>query len=305
MKKILPFLLVILCIAGICGGYYLFSRIDRTSPVIVMTQGDKIYHSGMTASELIQGVSAVDDKSGDVSFTLNVESVSATADPAQVEVVYVARDKSNNVTRLTYLMRSDGSQVDFVPEANPVTAASSGIAGAADTGTVSQPDAQTQAAAPAENGAAQPDVAAASDGGEQPDASAAQDGGAQPDAAAAAQGQSADAGTATEDSGTGSASSDESLRAEAEAAIALLSPEAPRVYLSKYYEEVLHGTDMNLMYYVSKLEDDKDSVDDMIAKIQVLSDVNTDVPGVYHVTYYTLDSDGHQSNMATLTVRVL
>jgi hypothetical protein len=62
---------------------------------------------------------------------------------------------------------------------------------------------------------------------------------------------------------------------------------------------------MNLMYYVSKLEDDKDSVDDMIAKIQVLSDVNTDVPGVYHVTYYTLDSDGHQSNMATLTVRVL
>ena len=291
MKKILPFLLVILCIAGICGGYYLFSRIDRTSPVIVVTQGDKVYHSGMTASELIQGVSAVDDKSGDVGFTLNVESVSATADPSQVEVVYVARDKSNNATRLTYLMRSDGSQVDFVPEENPVVAASSGIAGAADTGTVSQPDAQAQAAAPAEGDAAQPDTGAAPDTGAQPDASAQQ--------------QPADTGASTEDSGTGSASSDDSLRAEAEAAIALLSPEAPRVYLSKYYEEILHGTDMNLMYYVSKLEDDKDSVDDMIGKIQVLSDVNTDVPGEYHVTYYTLDSEGHQSNMATLTVRVL
>lgn len=291
MKKILPFLLVILCIAGICGGYYLFSRIDRTSPVIVVTQGDKVYHSGMTASELIQGVTAVDDKSGDVGFSLNVESVTATADPSQVEVVYVAKDKSNNATRLTYLMRSDGSQVDFVPEANPVAAAASGTAGAADTIAVSQPDTQAGAAAPAES-SAQPDTPAAADGGEQSEAAPAQE-------------QSADTGALTADSGTGSASSDDSLRAEAEAAIALLSPEAPRVYLSKYYEEVLNGTDMNLMYYVSKLEDDKDSVDDMIAKIQVLSDVNTDVPGVYHVTYYTLDSDGHQSNMATLTVRVL
>ena len=265
MKKIIPFILILLCLAGLAGGFYFYTTIDRTPPVIVvMRQNDLQYHSGMTAAELLSGVTAVDDKSGDVSATLYVESVTAAQDPSQVEVIYTATDKSKNVARYSCLIPSDGSAVDFVPEAPSAAAASdAGVAGAADSFVSGNEEVQTEGNIDAEVQTEPQEAASASNG-----------------------------------------QGDERTQ-EAEAAISMLSSEAPVIRLTKYYEEILHGTEMDLMYYVAELTDDVDSTDDLIAKLQVFSDVNIDVPGTYHVTYYTMDSDGHQSNVAVLEVRVL
>ena len=96
-------------------------------------------------------------------------------------------------------------------------------------------------------------------------------------------------------------------RAEQEAKIEELSPLSPRIHLSEYYTEVMHGTDFNPLAYVEEIQDDVDEREFLFTRIQVygLDTLDMNVPGSYELTYYLMDSEGHQSNMAILTVRVL
>ena len=96
-------------------------------------------------------------------------------------------------------------------------------------------------------------------------------------------------------------------RAEQEAKLEELSPVSPKLYLTEYYTEVMHGTDFNPLAYVQDIQDDVDERDFLFTRIQVygLDTLDMNVPGSYELTYYLMDSEGHQSNMAILTVRVL
>ena len=99
----------------------------------------------------------------------------------------------------------------------------------------------------------------------------------------------------------------EAARAEEEAKMADLSPLSPRIYLTQYYTEVLHGTEFTPLDYVGEIEDDVDERDLLYTRIQIhgTETLNMDVPGSYTLTFFVMDSEGHQSNMANLTVRVL
>lgn len=70
---------------------------DSTGPVITVPS-DLQYRSGMTDDELLAGVTAVDNKDGDVSDTLIVKSVIELSDGNNVKITYAAQDSSNNIS---------------------------------------------------------------------------------------------------------------------------------------------------------------------------------------------------------------
>jgi len=93
-------------ITGICAAdvillavsVALYVHQDRTVPVISFSANDIVYEQGMDESMLMEGVSATDDRDGDVSDTLLIEKISNTA-KGDVIVTYAAMDSANNVAK--------------------------------------------------------------------------------------------------------------------------------------------------------------------------------------------------------------
>ncbi len=99
MDKKIALLLTVVCIAlgGMIGKIYLDQ--DHNGPVITFADSDLTYTKGMTEEDYLDDVEAVDDVDGDVSDSLVIESV--YNDKNAVSVTYVARDKSNNISKVT------------------------------------------------------------------------------------------------------------------------------------------------------------------------------------------------------------
>ena len=92
----------------------LYSRQDRVVPAISFSANDIVYEEGMDESLLMEGVSASDDRDGDVSESLLIEKISTTSQ-GDVIVTYAAMDSSNNVAKAsrvfqTRKMRNTGEQ---------------------------------------------------------------------------------------------------------------------------------------------------------------------------------------------------
>lgn len=92
--------------------------------------------------------------------------------------------------------------------------------------------------------------------------------------------------------------------AQNEAAIAALSPESPKFYLTQYQTEVERGAEIDRLSYVKDIVDDKDSRDELFQGIQISGEVDTNTPGEYVLSYHAVDSDGNQSNDAQLKIVV-
>lgn len=100
-KKGLFILLGLICIAVVGGSGALFITRDKTGPKIIVSEDRKIaYGTDSDKTVLLDGVTAIDEKDGDVSDSLRVESVRNNED-GSLEVTYSAVDDSNNVTKLT------------------------------------------------------------------------------------------------------------------------------------------------------------------------------------------------------------
>lgn len=76
---------------------------DGTGPSITIPSGIE-YHKGMSDSELLNGVTAEDNKDGDVSDTLIVESVIMLSNGDSVKITYAAKDKHNNITQKSIIL---------------------------------------------------------------------------------------------------------------------------------------------------------------------------------------------------------
>ena len=100
-KKGLFILLGLICIAVVGGSGALFVTRDKTGPKIIVSEDRKIaYNTDSDKTVLLDGVTAIDEKDGDVSDSLRVESVRNNED-GSLEVTYSAVDDFNNVTKLT------------------------------------------------------------------------------------------------------------------------------------------------------------------------------------------------------------
>ncbi|WP_320912696.1 hypothetical protein [Eisenbergiella porci] len=82
---------------------------DRKGPEIFFDEKKQIeYAEGMDEALLLEGVTAVDEKDGDVSDSLLVEKVAGT-NGKEVIVTYVARDDANNVGKASRAFTVVGS----------------------------------------------------------------------------------------------------------------------------------------------------------------------------------------------------
>lgn len=246
MKKGLVAMLFLACAALLAGNVVVYIGEDRNGPEISVPQEEITYVAGTDTSALLNGVTAQDDRDGDVTDTVTIESIIPNADQTGASVVYVAKDSKNNVTKET-------RTIVYSTDANQAAAQAAAEQAAADQA------AQDQAAA------------------EQ-----------------VAQGDAAGESAQTTDDGA----------AQNEAAIAALSAESPRFYLTQYSVEVERGADLNELSYVQEISDDKDSRDELYQGIQISGEVDTNTPGEYTLEYHVVDSDGNNSNAAQLKVTV-
>lgn len=113
--------------------------------------------AGSDTSALLNGVTAADDRDGDVTSTVTVESIIPNEDQTGASVVYVAKDSKNNVTKATRLISyaADAGQA-AAQEADAAAQQAAQEAAAADQTAASGEDAQT-----VDDGAAQNEAAIA------------------------------------------------------------------------------------------------------------------------------------------------
>lgn len=105
-------------VIGICAvdaaliglSIFLHMNQDRTAPVIAFPEEIPVYSEDMNESLLLAGVSAVDDRDGDVSGSLLIEKIAETS-KGDVIVTYAAVDSSNNVAKASRILSKDGNEI--------------------------------------------------------------------------------------------------------------------------------------------------------------------------------------------------
>ena len=102
MKKLKKFSLILLIISSVAFvGFVVYDKIQAdTKPPVVTYPEETIECSvKVTEAELLQGVKAKDDRSGDVSDSLVVEKMSGMMDDGTRVITYAAIDEQGNVGR--------------------------------------------------------------------------------------------------------------------------------------------------------------------------------------------------------------
>lgn len=270
MRKWLVVLMTVVAVGAVGFMGWMYVSQDRKGPEITIDESKKdSYTEGMTTEELLEGVKAIDAKDGDVSDTLTVENVYPNDQGDEVTVVYVAKDKSNNVTKMTYRMTSGSN------ESLSGFTAGSGEDDFADgdalatSNTVGDADADQT-----ETGSTQDETEGTNDTA---------------------------AVTVTPEA---EMTEEEKAKEREEAKIEKLNPQDPRFYLTTYYVEINRGTQIDRLSYVKDIEDDTDQTNELYRKIQITGTVDVNTPGTYELTYYVVDSNGNASNGAVLTIVV-
>lgn len=269
MKKGLIAAAIIVCIGITAGTVYLVLNRDKTAPEIKVPADNTLtYVAGQDKKLLLEGITAVDDKDGDVSDTLMVESVKPTSDGTQAEVTYTAMDNSRNVAKEKIIVNYQASV-----EAAPTDS------GQTPEGTDANPEngeAGTEAPAPEGEGTGEGEVPT-----------------------------DAPADTPTDPAATEQPPQETAGSAEAtEAAIAQLPAGSPQFRLNQYEVTLPVGSKFDYSTYIQDITDDKDDRSALFRQIQLQNPVDTNTPGTYEVVYYVVDSDGNQSNTAILKVNI-
>lgn len=111
MKKLKTISLVIFFASIAASLIFWFTQVrrgDRIGPVITMDQKELTVSMDAGDSDFLQGVKAIDDKDGDVTDSMVVESVSNFLSGGRRLVVYAAVDSHNNVSRANRIVTYEG-----------------------------------------------------------------------------------------------------------------------------------------------------------------------------------------------------
>jgi len=109
----------IILIALIAVSISMTATADRQAPEIEIENEEITYVEGEGYSSLLSGVTAYDNKDGDVTSSVMVESVVPLKSGEEAVVWYVAKDKNNNITRVDRIVKYVGNGEDFVsPDKN-------------------------------------------------------------------------------------------------------------------------------------------------------------------------------------------
>lgn len=108
VKRINALLLMVLVVAtGLFAGYHLWvhNRLDTVGPVISVEEGMLEISVGDPEDALLKGIRAMDDRDGDVTPSILVESVYGITADNMATVTYVAFDRAGNVSKIQRQVR--------------------------------------------------------------------------------------------------------------------------------------------------------------------------------------------------------
>ena len=152
MKKGIVAGLIVLCVALGAGTAAVVVTDDRKGPEIELpADGDVTYEEGSDTASLLEGVTATDEKDGDVTDSLVIENIFPNDDHTSASVVYAAKDSHNNVSKATRRVNYKAAAEDTPAENESAPAAEEPQQNDAE-GTKNETDAQMEIEAlPAES----------------------------------------------------------------------------------------------------------------------------------------------------------
>lgn len=109
LKNRITLLLAVAAVALIAVNALVLLAEDRRGPEIAFAQGELTYNSSMSEEQLLEGVTASDNRDGDVTDSLRIGEILPSADKSQVTVVYTAKDSSNNIAQLSRVLPVEGA----------------------------------------------------------------------------------------------------------------------------------------------------------------------------------------------------
>ena len=298
---------------------------DVVPPVISFPEGVVSYTQGDDQEVLFSGVSAIDEKDGDVSDSVIISSISVT-EGTEAIAVYHAKDTSNNVAMAVRSVRftpndtvgisgipvnTEPADIEVLPEPDapdqslpetPDDGHDSSQASLADIGNENSADGDNADG----DGDSASGVADVTDS--LTDASVTEPAETQETKPESADSVLASYENMDPDSFTGEDMEriGAALRSETEAARDSLPEGSPTIGLMVHaiYQDI--GSRLNPLDLISSIDDAEDSIEYIFGQIHVEGNAGftTDHPGKYVFRYYVIDSDGNMSNVARLYILV-
>lgn len=111
--------LIVLWLALFAGTAAVMVTSDRKGPEIAVPSGaDVTYEEGSDTALLLEGVTATDDRDGDVTDSVVIENIFPNDDRTGASVIYAAKDSHNNVTKVTRRVNYKAAGDAAAPEEN-------------------------------------------------------------------------------------------------------------------------------------------------------------------------------------------
>lgn len=293
-KKKLTIFMTLLCVVLLAVCAVLYVSEDRQGPEIRIPDGSVAYAQGDDTEVLLNGVTAADARDGDVSDTLRVVQVTDMSSLNYVVVTYVAKDRSNNITKTDrWINLTDGSTSE-APAENLTAEMEE-----------QSEDALSQILAnvETEEAATTAETDETTDGGDGAQTNTEAGNGTSDVPSSEAEGTEAQ---------TQESQSESSQTTESEELVSTGSP-IIRITTDELHLEV--GESFDYMSYVQSCVDDKDTMDELYSRIVVNGeDANGNYVGAgiidtsrvtsYDLNFYVFDTDGNMSNVETMHVTV-
>lgn len=280
----------------------LYFRTDRTEPRFVIQPAEVVYTPGMEETDLYEGISAHDDRDGDLTDKIVVEKVVENQEEGTAIIYYAVSDAAGNTAKFSKLFQAEypvevsaavsesGREGQMVMELQKDQPSQAGV------GEAVQPEGETGSADHVTDVAGSPVESDDGTNNETGD-NAVKDNG-QDTAAADADGVGVD--EAADENGRTEGRDNEPP--------AIPAPEAgnssaPELVFRTTEVKVDSGANVPWTEIISTLRDDKDDYATLYYNLQV-GQYNRNKPGTYQVDVYTEDSDGNRSQTVPVTVIV-
>lgn len=265
-QRVVTGLLTAGCIALAGAGYMTYKNQDRTAPEIKVDQSKKIaYTEGEGYGKLLEGVTAQDDKDGDLTSEVFVEKVVPVSKKKAV-VYYGVTDKAKNVGTASREVTYQAAEGDDAAEDTAQDTASEDVS----EDTKQKTDEKSAKKTKKKSQKTKTKKTAEDKKTEE----TTQD--------AAAEQQSADQQSAAlQPNGT-----------------------RPAMKLAEEAKTIARGTSFNALNEVTDAVDDKDDRDTLFRGLHIDGNYNVNQAGTYTLQYYVQDSDGNTSDPITFTLTV-
>lgn len=262
---VLNIILIAVCV-------FFYTRLDRTAPKLEFQSSDVVYRAGMNTEELMTGISAYDDRDGDITDRIVIEKTIENKEDNTAVIFYAASDKSGNVakaSRVFSAVYTDGNDENisdqFLEAGIDAELSESGLSENSVEGEENGEMTETPAPDPSESPSASPTP--------------------EP--------------TETPELTPTPEPTPEPVREVKPTA----NPSAPVLTLKQSEIKVNVGEEPAWVNVIGTLKDDKDNYETLFNNLHV-SKYDGSKAGTYQVTVYVEDSDGNRSKDVPLTIVV-